>query len=157
MNHQLALAIIYLRVLHLKIYFHQWLFCFFKSLSWHSRFDSIFYLTVGETMCEAGTTFRECANACGVSCGSLQTSELCSEQCVPGCTCPNNMVKIRVKKNYRLNFIFHFLHFPRSLTTMEIVSPLLNVLAYTKNFSMTRERPECKIATFGMILFRYFQ
>ncbi|XP_076806278.1 von Willebrand factor-like [Clavelina lepadiformis] len=45
-----------------------------------------------EVECPDGTMFKECANACGSSCGALQSSFICDEQCVPGCTCPDGQV-----------------------------------------------------------------
>jgi hypothetical protein len=45
-----------------------------------------------EIECPEGTQFKECANACGSSCGAIQSDFVCEEQCVPGCTCPEGKV-----------------------------------------------------------------
>ena len=59
--------------------------------------------TAAEIQCPAGTIYKECANACGSSCGALQSSHVCSEQCVPGCTCLSGQVSIL---KFTIQFIF---------------------------------------------------
>ncbi|XP_029453126.1 von Willebrand factor [Rhinatrema bivittatum] len=38
--------------------------------------------------CPAGMEYRECVSPCAQTCQSLNINEICSEQCVDGCSCP---------------------------------------------------------------------
>ena len=49
----------------------------------------ILYLQV---TCPAGSEWSECANSCEASCGAIHDEIPCTEQCVPGCTCPVGFV-----------------------------------------------------------------
>merc|ERR1739838_768013 len=42
--------------------------------------------------CAAGSEWSECANSCEASCGAIHDDIPCTEQCVPGCTCPVGQV-----------------------------------------------------------------
>ena len=39
-----------------------------------------------------GQTFQSCVSQCPRTCNNYRDSFTCTEQCVPGCTCPDNMV-----------------------------------------------------------------
>ena len=70
----------------LKYLFHKFSFLISNSDM------NIFVASANEIECPEGTEFKECANACGSSCGALQSGFVCDEQCIPGCTCPDGNV-----------------------------------------------------------------
>ncbi|CAK8695008.1 unnamed protein product [Clavelina lepadiformis] len=42
--------------------------------------------------CEGGMVWSECSRSCEASCGAIHEGIPCSEECVPGCACPDGQV-----------------------------------------------------------------
>lgn len=50
-------------------------------------------LIVLKQTCPGNEVWSECGRSCQASCGAISLEIPCSEECIPGCTCPEGKVR----------------------------------------------------------------